>query len=121
MKQPFRGLCHNSPAPDVEIDCERSDCPRIPDQVPWLPLPMSNAERLAAIYSEYQTLDSTKDSARVLEILSEAATLIDRTAEPKKWAYTGLCTRRHAPPKSLILRACRALARQFIDLSLPLA
>jgi CHAT domain-containing protein len=46
---------------------------------------MSNAERLAAIYREYQTLDSTKDSARVLEILSEAATLIDRTAEPKKW------------------------------------
>ncbi len=46
---------------------------------------MSNADRLAAIYSEYQTLDLTKDSARILEILSEAATLIDRTADPKKW------------------------------------
>lgn len=46
---------------------------------------MTNDERVAAIYTEYQTLDPAKDSARIVALLGEAATLIDRAAKPKKW------------------------------------
>ena len=43
-------------------------------------------DRLAAIYAEFKSLDPSQDLPRILDILAEAATLIDRNAEPKKWA-----------------------------------
>src|ERR1035438_5458544 len=47
---------------------------------------VSNMERLAAIYAEFKSPDPSQDLPRILDILGEAATLIDRSAEPKKWA-----------------------------------
>ena len=46
----------------------------------------THAERLAAIGNEYQKLDPMKDSVRISRLLAEAATLIDRIREPKRWA-----------------------------------
>ena len=57
---------------------------------------MEAAERLALLIAEYQTLDRNRDQARLREIFLEAATLVDRAAQPKKWAafrsmYAQMC------------------------------
>ncbi len=43
-------------------------------------------DRFAALVAELQRLDPERDNARMREILAEAAGLVDRKAEPKKWA-----------------------------------
>ncbi len=54
------------------------------------------SERLALLIAEYKTLDRNRDQARLREIFSEAAALVDRAAQPKKWAafrsmYAQMC------------------------------
>ncbi len=54
------------------------------------------SERLALLIAEYRTLDRNRDQARLREIFSEAAALVDRAAQPKKWAafrsmYAQMC------------------------------
>lgn len=57
---------------------------------------MEAAERLALLIAEYRSLDRNRDQARLREIFLEAATLVDRAAQPKKWAafrsmYAQMC------------------------------
>ena len=57
---------------------------------------MEAAERLTLLIAEYKTLDRNRDQARLREIFLEAATLVDREAQPKKWAafrsmYAQMC------------------------------
>lgn len=47
---------------------------------------MAEPERLAALVAELRSLDRTRDAPRMREILAAAAQLVDRHAEPKKWA-----------------------------------
>ena len=50
----------------------------------------------ALLIAEYKTLDRNRDQARLCEIFLQAATLVDRAAQPKKWAafrsmYAHMC------------------------------
>jgi CHAT domain-containing protein/tetratricopeptide (TPR) repeat protein len=47
---------------------------------------MANSERLAALIAAYRSLDPEKDTAKLRPIMAEAATLVDPTLQPKKWA-----------------------------------
>jgi tetratricopeptide (TPR) repeat protein len=47
---------------------------------------MADNERLSALIAEYRALDRSTDAAKMRPILAEAAQLVDRAAEPKKWA-----------------------------------
>ncbi len=47
---------------------------------------MPDPERLAALISEYRRLDRLRDALPRRQILTEAAQVVDRQAEPKKWA-----------------------------------
>jgi len=47
---------------------------------------MPNNERLSALIAEYRALDRSTDAAKMRPILAEAAQLVDRAAEPRKWA-----------------------------------
>src|ERR1700680_677983 len=47
---------------------------------------MANSERLAALIAAWQSLDPAKDAAKLSAIMAEAATLVDRAQQPKKWA-----------------------------------
>jgi CHAT domain-containing protein len=47
---------------------------------------MPDAQKLAALIAEYQTLDRTRDAARMRQVLESAIPEVDRTAAPKKWA-----------------------------------
>jgi CHAT domain-containing protein len=47
---------------------------------------MSGSERLAELVAEYRGLDRARDAARLRDIFAEAATLVDRQAQPRKWA-----------------------------------
>jgi CHAT domain-containing protein/tetratricopeptide (TPR) repeat protein len=47
---------------------------------------MANSDRLAALIAAYQSLDPANDAAKLRPIMAEAATLVDRAQEPKKWA-----------------------------------
>jgi tetratricopeptide (TPR) repeat protein len=45
-----------------------------------------DAQKLAALMAEYQSLDRTRDAPRIRQILEEAIPEVDRTAAPKRWA-----------------------------------
>ncbi len=45
-----------------------------------------NSPELAALIAEYHALDETAEPARACEILKQAAGLVDRAADPRKWA-----------------------------------
>jgi CHAT domain-containing protein len=47
---------------------------------------MPDAQKLAALIAEYQSLDRTRDAPRMRQILEQAIPEIDRTAAPQKWA-----------------------------------
>jgi CHAT domain-containing protein/tetratricopeptide (TPR) repeat protein len=47
---------------------------------------MPDAQKLAALMAEYQSLDRSRDAPRMRQILEQAIPEIDRTAAPKKWA-----------------------------------
>ena len=47
---------------------------------------MANPERLTALIAEYRGLDPVREVARICPLLAEAAALVDREVEPKKWA-----------------------------------
>jgi CHAT domain-containing protein/tetratricopeptide (TPR) repeat protein len=47
---------------------------------------MTADEKVSALLKESQTLTPGKDSARLCEIYTEAAALVDRNEKPKKWA-----------------------------------
>ena len=47
---------------------------------------MADSDRLSGLIAESHTLDRARDQARLREIYSEAAMLVDRHAQPKKWA-----------------------------------
>lgn len=47
---------------------------------------MPDPEILTALISEYRSLDRTRDAPRIRDILRQAAQLVDRQAEPEKWA-----------------------------------
>jgi CHAT domain-containing protein/tetratricopeptide (TPR) repeat protein len=47
---------------------------------------MPDAEKLAALIAEFQSLDRTRDAPRMRQILEQAISEVDRTAAPKKWA-----------------------------------
>jgi len=47
---------------------------------------LPDAERLAALVAESRSLDRVRDAARLREIFAESALLVDRKAQPKKWA-----------------------------------
>ena len=47
---------------------------------------MPDAQKLAALIAEFQSLDRTRDAPRMRQILEEAIPGVDRTAAPKKWA-----------------------------------
>ncbi|OQX05901.1 MAG: hypothetical protein BWK76_26855 [Desulfobulbaceae bacterium A2] len=47
---------------------------------------MTASARVKSLMTEFQALDPEQDCARMREILAEAAGLVDRTVEPKKWA-----------------------------------
>ena len=46
---------------------------------------MPDDSRLAALLAEYATLDPQRDAARLCALLAEAAPLVDRAAQPKRW------------------------------------
>jgi hypothetical protein len=55
---------------------------------------MANEERLAALIADYKGLDPAKDAAKLKPLLAEAATLIDRDKQRKKWAaFRGMYAR----------------------------
>jgi CHAT domain-containing protein len=47
---------------------------------------MSDPQRFAALWAELQTLDAPRHAPRMLEILRQAAALVDRHLQPKMWA-----------------------------------
>ena len=47
---------------------------------------MPDTERLAALVAESRSIDRVRDATRLREIFAEAALLVDRKAQPKKWA-----------------------------------
>jgi len=47
---------------------------------------MPDAQRLAALIAEFQSLDRTRDAARMRQILERAIPEVDRAVAPKKWA-----------------------------------
>ena len=47
---------------------------------------MANPERLTALIAVYRGLDPVREVARICPLLAEAAVLVDREVEPKKWA-----------------------------------
>ena len=49
-------------------------------------MPGPGAEKLAALIAESRGLDRVRDAARLREIFAAAAPLVDRQAQPKKWA-----------------------------------
>ena len=47
---------------------------------------MSDVQKLDSLIAEYESLDRTRDAARMRQILEEAIPEINRSATPKKWA-----------------------------------
>lgn len=47
---------------------------------------MPGSDTLTALMAEYRRLDRAHDASRIREILRQAAPLVDRHAEPEKWA-----------------------------------
>ena len=47
---------------------------------------MTDAQKLKALIDEFFSLDSSRDSIRMRQILEEAIPEVDRTTKPKKWA-----------------------------------